>query len=155
MARYIAIGGILTILALSNAVLAAGENMPNESGLVLSAVQKNPNAILHRPEHKDREAKVVGIVNGMVNKLTNLSQRLENQLIQAKQRATSSSNITKLEMATQNAQGLIAATILSLQTIPESDKPASLIPEIREQVGMLRTKIETVRMELISFNQNL
>lgn len=137
----------LAALLITSTALAAGENTANESGIVLSAVQRNPNAVLHRPEHADREKRVVGIVNGMVNKLMDLSERLENQLAQAKQ---GSSNTANLETATRDAQRLIAATIQALQTIPESDKPSTLIPEIREQLLMLRTKIEAVRQARIA-----
>lgn len=142
-------------LVIGSFAFAAGEDMPNESGTVLSAVQKNPNAMLHRVEHKDREARVVGIINGIVNKLTNLSERIENQFANAKRIAPSATSTTKLESAVQEAQQVIAATIQSLQTIPESDKPATLIPEIREQVQMLRSNIETVRIEIIAFHQSL
>lgn len=143
--------GIAALLITSSAS-AAGEDRPNESGLVLSAVQRNPNATLHRPEHKEKEMRVTGIVNGMVQKLTNLSERLTNQLAQIKQRT---SGTTQLEAATEDAQLLIAATIQSLQTIPESDKPSSLVPEIREQILMLRAKLEAVRNARIQVLQTL
>lgn len=134
---------------------AAGEDMPNESGMVLSAVQRNPNATLHKSEHKEREARVVGIINGIVNKLTNLSERIENQLANANRIAPPATSTAKLELTVREAQQVIAATIQSLQTIPESDKPATLIPEIREQVQMLRSKVEAVRLELIAFHKAL
>src|SRR5688500_15532603 len=112
-----AIGISAALSALGQYASAAGENIPNESGLVLSAVTKNPNAVLHRPEHKEKEMRAVGIVNGMVNKLTNLSQRLENQLINTKQLFTSPEDTAPLEDAVRNAQQIIAAIIQSLQTI--------------------------------------
>ncbi len=155
MIRYIALGGALATMMLGNAALAAGEDRPNESGLVLSAVQRNPNAVLHKPEYKDKEIRVIGIVNGMVNKLTNLSQRLENQLIAAKRLAPSSNATTALETAVRSAQQIISATIQSLQTIPESDKPTALIPEIREQITMIKSRVEAVRLENIKFHQSL
>ncbi len=155
MIRYIALGTILALATLSTAALAAGENAPNESGLVLSAVQRNPNAVLHKPEHQDKETRVVGIVNGMVNKLTNLSQRLENQLIAAKRLAPSANATAALETAVRSAQQIISATIQSLQTIPESDKPTALIPDIKEHITMFKNRVEAVRLEMIKFHQSL
>lgn len=143
---------ILTTIAIRPSVYAAGEITRQETGLVLSAVQRNPNAVLHKPEYKDKEIKVVGIVNGMVHKLTKLSERLSNQLAQVKQQ---SNTTVVFETATEDAQRLIAAIIQSLQTIPESDKPATLIPEIREQILMLRTKLLAVQNARIQVLQAL
>jgi hypothetical protein len=116
---------------------------------------KNPKAVLHQPQHTARMARVQGIVRGMINKLENLSQRLDNQsaavdrrleaLTAAGHTLTVDAELDALHAAITKAKDQITSLIEQLNAIPESDRPGQAVPQVRQMLSGLRATLEDVR----------
>jgi hypothetical protein len=116
---------------------------------------KNPRAVLHQAQHAPQLARVLGIVHGMINKLENLSQRLDNQsaavdkrleaLREAGHTISVDTELDALHAAITKAKDQIATLIDQLNAIPESDHPGQVVPQVREMISSLHTTLEDVR----------
>lgn len=128
---------------------------PHTSVSPRSTPSKNPRALLRQAQHAPRLARVLGIVNGMTNKLENLSQRLDNQsaavdkrlaaLREAGHTITVDTELDALHAAITKTKDQIATLIEQLNAIPESDHPGQAVPQVRDMIRGLRSTLEDVR----------
>lgn len=119
--------------------------------------------ILREAKHKDRLARVTGIVRGMTNKLDRLSQRLQYQLenterrLQAIEEAghdlTVDTELNALKSAVANMQNKIADAKNALATIPDSATPREQVKQTREIMRGLRSDLQKVREAFRALHQ--
>jgi predicted nucleic acid-binding Zn-ribbon protein len=110
---------------------------------------------LREERHAERFARVEGIILGMTNKLTNLSERLAKHLAGFRRRIdalrAAGFNITVEEEfaaaqeAVGKAQTRTVEVLQAIRSIPDSETPRVVAREVRLQVRRLRTEVFDVR----------
>lgn len=119
--------------------------------------------ILRKEKHKDRLARVTGIVRGMTNKLDNLSQRLQHQLENTERRLnaieeaghdlTVEAELNALKAVVAAMQNKITDAKNSLATISDSATPRDQVKQAREIVRTLRSDLQKVREAFRALHQ--
>lgn len=116
---------------------------------------RGAKVILREAKHKDRLARVTGIVRGMTNKLDSLSKRLSSQLENTGRRLkvieeaghdlTVDVELNALKAAVANMQNKITDAKNALATISDSATPREQVKRAREIVRGLRSDLQNVR----------
>ncbi len=128
---------------------------PSPAAEVSPSPEASPRGRLRKAEHAARLVRVQGVVNGLTNKLTNLSERLDQHLVNFDQRIealtgaghalTVDAELAAARAEVAETQALITKLIADLKLIPDSETPRTALRSIRTQLRDLRKQLRDVR----------
>lgn len=118
-------------------------------------LNQETKGVLREARHKERLARVTGIVRGMTNRLEHLSQRLQNQLENTERRLkaieeaghdlTVDTELNALQAAMRDMQNKVTDAKNALATIPDSATPREQAARARGIIRGLRDGLQAVR----------
>lgn len=112
---------------------------------------------LRRPEHAGRLEKVAGVILGMTNKLTNLSDELARTLAKHEERIanlrskgfditiTVDERLAAARAAVAAVQEAIGDVLGKLREIPDSEAPRGTVREVKPLISGVRPKVREAR----------
>lgn len=119
-----------------------------------ATLEVRPRGVLREARHTLRLERVLGVVRGMTNKLTNLSNRLAQHLANIERRIealraaghtiTVDEELAAARSAVNGLQEKISAAIKELDALADSEKPRTVIPTARRLVQGIRTDLRKV-----------
>lgn len=119
-----------------------------------ATLEVRPRGVLREARHTLRLERVLGVVQGMTNKLTNLSNRLTQHLANIERRIealraaghtiTVDEELVAARSAVTGLQEKISTAIKELDALADSEKPRTVIPTVRRLVRDIRTDLRKV-----------
>lgn len=129
--------------------------LPGSPSPTAGTLDVRPRGPLREAKHVDRLDRVLGVVRGMTNKLTNLSSRLDKHLMNIERRIvalraaghdiTVDAELTAAQTATKALQEKIASAVRELDALADNEKPRTVMTTIRGLIRDIRADLRTVQ----------